>query len=302
VTVDEVLGALDKDSRDYLSVLVNAGGQALSDAPGSSGQPVSQDLRESLKRLEPTFGSARRLTVALANRRHNLRRVVHNFQLLATELGQTDQDLVKLVDGSNLTFDAIAAEERRLRQALRALPPTLAQSQTTLHRVGTLAADLGPALQQLRPAARSLAPSLRALRPFLRESKPTIQTELRPFSRDVRPTVRTLRTASADLDQTAPRLTKTLKFANKLTDTLAYNPPGPEEGYLFWAAWANHLGGSIFGLQDAHGPARRGIFLVSCPSLQVLDQLKLTNPSLRTLVELLGAPRTNDVCTPTPTP
>ena len=302
VNLDEILAALDTDARDYLTVLVNAGGEALSDPAGAGTQSAQQDLRETFKRFEPTFRSGRRITRALASRRRSLRRVVHNFQLIATELGRTDAELVELVDNSNLTFDALAAEERRLRESVRLLPGALGQTETTLRRAGALASDLGPALEQLRPAARSLAPSLRELRPFLRESTPIIRDELRPFARDVRPTVRTLRPAAEDLAEATPRLERTLGFANDLLDRLAYNPPGSEEGYLFWTAWANHLGGSIFALQDAHGPMRRGLFLLSCPSLDVLDQLKATLPSLRTLVELLGAPPRTQVCTQGATP
>ena len=297
VNLDEVLASLDTDARSYLSVLVNAGGEALSDPPGRTGQSASQDLREALKRFEPSLRSARRITGALATRRRNLRRVVHNFQLLATELGRADADLVRLVEGSDATFDALAAQASRLRESVRLLPATLERSEATLRTAATLASDLGPAVRQLRPAARALAPTMRELRPFLRETTPVIRRRLRPFARDVRPTVRTLRTAAGDLGAATPRLERTASFANDLLDRLAYNPPGSEEGYLFWAAWANHLGGSIFGLQDAHGPVRRGLFLLSCPSLAVLDQLKATNPSLRTLVELLGAPGTNQVCT-----
>ena len=54
---------------------------------------------------------------------------------------------------------------------------------------------------------------------------------------------------------------------NDLLNTLAYNPPGDEEGYLFWTAWANHAAAFVFNTQDAHGPIRRGNFLVDCASL-----------------------------------
>jgi phospholipid/cholesterol/gamma-HCH transport system substrate-binding protein len=73
-------------------------------------------------------------------------------------------------------------------------------------------------------------------------------------------------------------------------NTLAYNPPGPEEGYLFWASWVNHAGATVFGTQDAHGPIRRGMIISSCNSLQLLQQITATNPSLDALFQLLNAP------------
>ena len=85
-------------------------------------------------------------------------------------------------------------------------------------------------------------------------------------------------------------------MVNSLFNTLAYNPPGSEEGYLFWGSWVNHAGATVFATQDAHGPIRRGLVLVSCPGLAVLDQLVTRNPQLATLIELLNAPRRSQVC------
>jgi phospholipid/cholesterol/gamma-HCH transport system substrate-binding protein len=289
VNPDEILASLDADTRDYLRILLNAGAQALDDDGPA-------ELRQTLKRFEPTTRDTEKITAGLIKRRRNIANVVHNFQELATELGDNDTQLAEFVDSANANFAAIANQEQSLREALRLLPGTLGQTASTLRRVDTLAANLGPALQELRPGARALAPSLRATRPFLRTTTPVIRTELRPFARDVQPTVRDLRGAAQDLAVVTPRLTKTVKVVNSLLNTIAYNPPGAEEGYLFWGSWANHAGSTIFGTQDAHGPVRRGLILVSCAGLGVLDQIKNTTPSLNVLVQLLNAPRTTDVC------
>ena len=303
VNPDEVLSALDRDTRDYLRVLLNAGAEALGDEQGGAeGQQSSAaDLRETFKRFEPTARDARAIVSQLALRRRNLRRVVHNFQELVTELGTRDSQLAALVDSANANFEALASQDANLRESLRLLPGTLGETETTLVKAGELAGELGPALQQLRPAARALGPTLRQTRPFLRESTPIIRDQLRPFSRDVRPTVRSLRAAAEDLAVVTPRTTRVFKFVNALLNTLAYNPPGSEEGYLFWASWVNHAGATIFNTQDAHGPVRRGLVFISCPALGSLEQVAQANPQLQVLIELLNAPRQSDVC-PTPTP
>ena len=316
VDLPDIVQKLDTDTRNYLRVLLNAGGEAFVDAdkdreqltgpgePDTSDEPVqsaSQDLRETFKRFEPTSRDARRITLELAERRRNVRRVVHNFQELATELGSKDRQLASLVDSANANFEALAQEEAGLRESVRLLPPALSQTRTTLRKVSTLAGELGPTMQGLRPAARALGPTLRQTRPFLRETRPIIREQLRPFARDVRPTVRDLRRAARDLAVVTPRLTRTAKVVNSLLNTLAYNPPGSEEGYLFWASWVNHAGATVFGLQDAHGPIRRGLILISCPAFGVLDQIQATTPQLAVLIDLLDAPRESDVC-PKPTP
>ena len=295
VNSDEVLSSLDADTRAYLQVLLNSGGEALGD------EDASANLRETFKRFEPTARFGRRVTVALAERRRNLRRVIHNFQELSTELGTKDRQLAALVDSANANFQALASEDDSIREALRLLPGTLGQTETTLRKASTLASELGPALQELRPAARSLGPSLREMRPFLRESTPIVEKPLRPFARDVRPTGRDLRAAAKDLAVVTPRLTRTFKVVNAFLNTLAYNPPGDEEGYLFWSAWTAHAGATIFTTQDAHGPIRRGLVLISCPAFTVLDQVTAANPQLSTLIQLLNIPKQSEVC-PQPTP
>ena len=110
------------------------------------------------------------------------------------------------------------------------------------------------------------------------------------------PTVRDLRPAARDLAVVTPRLTTSLGVVNELLNELAYNPPGSEEGYLFWASWANHNGASIFAGQDAHGPIRRGLVVTSCSSLALLQNIGRANQVLGTLAALLNPPAPTAVC------
>src|SRR5204863_5280912 len=87
-----------------------------------------------------------------------------------------------------------------------------------------------------------------------------------------------------------------LDVVNELFNELAYNPPGSAEGYLFYPAWTNHNGASLFATQDAHGPIRHGIVQVSCTSLAALQRLGQVNQQLGTLVELLNTPPVDQVC------
>jgi phospholipid/cholesterol/gamma-HCH transport system substrate-binding protein len=289
VNVDEILSSLDSDTRTYLQILVNGGGEALADdAPA--------DLRETLKRFEPTNRDLARATELLAERRQNLKRVVHNFALLTNELGTRDRQLSELVGSANANFRALAASDENIRASLRLLPGTLTTARDTLESADAFAKQLGPTSQALRPTARALGPALAATRPFLRTTTPVIEDQLRPFARDVRPAVRELRRAAAGLEPLTPRLTRTFEFLNDVLNTLAFNPPGAEEGYLFWASWVNHAGASIFGTQDAHGPIRRGVIITGCSSVTLLETVTAVNPQLDTLYQLLAAPTSEEIC------
>ena len=84
--------------------------------------------------------------------------MIHNFQTLSTELGRKDRQLADFVDASNKNFEAFAAQEGNLREAVQLFPATLSQTATTLTDVNALAVKLGPTLEGLRPFARNLAP------------------------------------------------------------------------------------------------------------------------------------------------
>ena len=300
VNADEILASLDGDTRAYLKILLNAGGTAFDDREtGASGrfqQTAEQDLRETLKRFEPTARNGERFTRLLIERRHNIKRVIHNFQELSTALAQRDRQLAGLVDSANANFEAFASEQDALRAALREFPGALSQTETTLRKAGGLANELGPALQRLRPFARELAPALRKTRPFFRETTPIIRDQIRPFARDVQPTVRDLRNASADLSVVTPRLTRSFKVLNAFFNTLAYNPPGDTEPFLFWSAWGAHAGATLWSMQDAHGPVRRGIVLVGCPTYNSLEQIVIANPQLGVPTQLLNLPSESENC------
>jgi phospholipid/cholesterol/gamma-HCH transport system substrate-binding protein len=289
VDLDEILASLDGDTRQYLRVLLGDGGEAL----GGNGKALGDTLR----RIEPLAADTRKLNEGLAERRRNIRRVMHNFSLLSEELGRRDDQLADFVDSSNAVFESFANQDANLRETLQELPSALVETRDALAKAETLGRELGPALQALRPGARALGPTLRDVRPFVRETTPIIRDKLRPFSREAQPAVDELRPAMRDLSAAAPDLTTSFEVLNKLLNTLAYNPPGKaEEGYLYWVSWLNHLANNIFTNQDAHGVIRRGLIIVNCNALDVLSSVATVNPLLGTLVNLLNAPQQSDVC------
>jgi phospholipid/cholesterol/gamma-HCH transport system substrate-binding protein len=301
VNPDEVLAALDADTRDYLRILLNAGGTAFDDERVSANgspyeQTAEQDLRETFKRFEPSARDGKRITRLLSRRRQNIRRVIHNFQEFSTALAQRDRQLAALVDSANANFEQFAAEEGALREALRLFPPTLTQAETTLRKTETLASELGPTLEGLRPFARALPTALRKTRPFFNETTPIIRDQIRPFARDVQPTVRDLRATTEDLAVVTPRLTRSFRVLNKFFNTLAYNPPGAAEPFLFWAGWLAHSGATLYNLQDAHGAIRRNLLLVNCPGYTNLNLVAEGNPQLGTVIRLLNLPPEAQAC------
>src|SRR5213078_2411662 len=89
INPDEVLSALDSDTRNYLQLLINGAGKGLKNH--------GTDLREIFKRFEPLHRDLARVSQAVAERRHNMKRLVHNYASLVDELSTKDKDLRTLV-------------------------------------------------------------------------------------------------------------------------------------------------------------------------------------------------------------
>lgn len=291
VAFDEILATLDKDTRDYLVLLVGGGGEALTENDKS--------LSAALKRFEPTTRDIREITRLLERRRENIRRVTRNFRLVAEAVGEKDQQLASLVRASDRVFAAFAAQDDALRETISELPASLEDTQQALAKLDTFASDLGPTLQELRPGARALAPSSRASQELFEQTTPVIEEQLRPFARDVQPTAESAQRAAASLADVAPALDRSLELINELFNGLAYNPPGKaEEGYLFWLVWLNHSSASVFQTQDAHGPIRRGLTVAYCSTIFSLQNaFREGNPLLAAISDLAGFPKAQNIAT-----
>src|SRR5439155_13134592 len=141
INPDEFYGALDRDTRDYLKLLVDGAGQGLKGRGG--------DLRDLLRRFEPTHRDLARFATAVNERRENLRRLIHNLNVLNGELAGKSTDLTELVDTSSHVFRAFAREQGGITRAVDLLPGALRQTTSTLGKVETFARILGPATRDL---------------------------------------------------------------------------------------------------------------------------------------------------------
>jgi phospholipid/cholesterol/gamma-HCH transport system substrate-binding protein len=270
VNPDEILSELDADTRDYLTLLIGDAGRGL--------QGRGLDLREILRRFEPTHRDLARVNSEVAKRRKNLRHLITSLNTLNAELASRDDDLAGLVDSSAAVMRQFAAEQANVSAAVGELPAALrttTSTMTKLERFGTL---LGPTASKLRPAARALAPANEAVRPLAREATPLLREDIRPLVREARPVVRDLKPAADSLAKATPSLTRSFQHVNTFLNLVAHNPNGREdpnnaarqEGYLFWVAWAQHMATQLFSSSDAHGTFRPVTLGAPCATIRQL--------------------------------
>jgi phospholipid/cholesterol/gamma-HCH transport system substrate-binding protein len=288
VNLDEILSSLDRDTRDYVRLLVAGGGEGLkNNGPATAA---------TLKRFAPLNRDIKKLTGQLAKRRVNLAHLIHNLQLLVSEVGTKDKQLAELVVSQNAVFQAFANQDANLRRTLQLLPGALDTTQSALKTSDEMTRQLGPALRELRPGARALGPGQVATQDFAKATRPVIKNQLRPFVREARPTVDALRPALRDLAKITPDLATSFGVLNKFFNALAYNPSGVSEGYLFYALWLNHIGASVYSTQDANGPIRRGVILTDCVAAGALENVAKIDALLGTLIALTNFPSSAEIC------
>jgi phospholipid/cholesterol/gamma-HCH transport system substrate-binding protein len=294
VNLDEILASLDHDTRDYLTLLVTDGAQALDGGGG-------QDLAQVFRRFDPLSRHVAQATRLVAQRRVKLKRLVGNLSLLSTELGARNQDISTFVRSSAAVFRRFAAQSDSLKRTVALLPSSLAITNTSLAKIDRLGQTLRSASVNLDPAAKALAPALHQVEPFFKATTPVFRDSIRPFTRAARPTTRLLIPATNRLSQATPKLSELTGVLNNIVNEAAYKSPGKgaaSNSYLFYIPWASHNTNSVLATQDGIGPLRRGMILVSCTSLGLLDTLAAPtrNPTLATLIQLLGIPKTEAVC------
>jgi phospholipid/cholesterol/gamma-HCH transport system substrate-binding protein len=292
--VDEILAALDTDTRAYLRLLLTQGGQGLNGR--------GQDLGKLLGSLGPINRGLARLNTEVAKRKENLRRLIHNMNLLFGTVGEDGEGIRQLITASNQALGAIARERPDVERTVSLLGPTLRTTRVALERTDELATELGPTLSRLRPFARKLKPINDTLANLAKTTYDPVKDEIRPFVRNAREPVRNLRPAAQNLSDATPRLTTVGQKLNKLFDMAAYNPngqespgtPGRDEGYLYWLGWLAHVGNSTFSSQDAHGVYRHIYLVLTCGTAESL----LASSELAPIVTGLGLLFDNGTCQP----
>jgi phospholipid/cholesterol/gamma-HCH transport system substrate-binding protein len=295
VDFSQIISSLDTDTRDYLLLLLGGGAQAFqNNFPAGTAAPTPAtvaDLRGIFKRFAPLNRDTATFATLLATRNRDIRESIHNLNEVTNAIGGVNRQLASLIESSNTNFQAISSQDVQLEQALSLFPPTLRQAIATNGKLRSFAVASGTANQRLLPFAHALAPALKASRPLFKDTTPVLRNQVRPFAVAVQPVARILKPAATDLARATPPLTRSFRVLNTLFNTLAYKAPGSSQSYLFWGSWLSHNADELATLQDAHGPTLQGVFMATCPELQLLEvTLKVSVPPIASLLTLLNAP------------
>jgi virulence factor Mce-like protein len=190
VQFDQVLGALQNDTRVRLQQLLDGYGTAL-----TTGRRTAADA---LNRAAVHGGPALRdgaivAEAALGTQPRDLSRLIAGLGRVTDALAGRERELQGVVTGLNRTTAAFAARRTELRAAVRRLGPTVEHARAALD-------SLGDALPATRAFAREILPGIRATPATIDAGFPWIDQVRRLLSQaELRGLARELSPATADL-------------------------------------------------------------------------------------------------------
>ena len=288
VQMDQILASLDRDTQDYLVLLLNGAGEGLN----QKGPELSQALR----RFGPFAVYTARLNGELEKRRKFIRQGIHSFSQVATELGNNDQVVADFITNSKESLGNYAAQEAALREALREFPSTLEAGRINLAKSDELSQLTRPTLLGLIPGARNLKDSLRSVQRLATDTLPYVRDDIRPFSRDVQPVFDELAKTSRAGAKSTPQIRGTFSELNTLLNQLAHNPDGESEGFLFYAPWMFHNFNASVAFEDGMGPVRRSVNLITCNTAALAEDIRTRIRQLEAAYRLNQLPPPTDIC------
>jgi phospholipid/cholesterol/gamma-HCH transport system substrate-binding protein len=287
--LDAFLATLDADTRQYIQLLVAGGAQGI----GGRGKQLSNALR----RFQPFVHYTAKLNKAVAARHVELARVIHNFNLLTTELARNDSAVKRFVTSSRAALGNFANQQESIQEAFEEFPASLQAAKAGLASSDRFSQVAYPTLIKLIPQAQALTPAFRSTERLFSQTTAPIRDQIRPFSREIRPVLTHSAEAAKPFEETVRNFGNSLGGFNSFLNELSYDPEGSAESYLFYLPWLNHDYNASFNLQDANGAVQRGVVMFSCNASNLAYGFAGTSPFLKTLLEVTGVPRPSELPT-----
>jgi phospholipid/cholesterol/gamma-HCH transport system substrate-binding protein len=184
VQLDEVVTALQSDTREDLKLLLDEYGKGL-DGAGAKG------FNRSIPYWEPAYRDSSIVADAMRGETgRDLSGYVKNAGKTAAALDRNREQLKSLVTDFNTTAAAFAREDANLGAAIGELPRTLRAAYPALGALNESFPPLRALAVELRPGVQNSGPTLDVATPFAAQLRGLVsQPELRGLAADLRPAV-----------------------------------------------------------------------------------------------------------------
>ena len=184
VQLDEVVTALQSDTREDLKTLLDEYGKGLEGA-GAKG------FNASIPYWEPAYRDGSVVADAMRGETgHDLSGYVKNAGKTAQALDRHREQLKSLITDFNTTAAAFAREDGNLNAAVAELPRTLRAAYPALGALNESFPPVRAFAQELRPGVQNSEATLDVATPFVGQLRGLVsEAELRGLAADLRPTV-----------------------------------------------------------------------------------------------------------------
>jgi virulence factor Mce-like protein len=195
--LDQVLGALDNDTRTRLSILVNEAGAAVAGR--------QWDISRDIQQLPTTLVDAHTLLSQLVADNHTLADLVSSSDRFIGAATAKRADLNQVIDKLGQTSQTVETKRAELGATLAKAPRTLATLQRFFAQLERTTVPLGPAARAITATAPALDDTLSRVESFRRSADPTLNTatalaptltklgtQATPVIRQAQPTVKSL--------------------------------------------------------------------------------------------------------------
>lgn len=204
VQLDQVLTALQANSRDDLQAALKGFGDGLTVTPSPAedavqdpevrGKTAAQALNGALRTGGDALKSLSIVNHAtLGTQQHDLGRLIKGLGTVTTALDRNEGDLQGLVTNFNTTMAAFASQSGALKSSIRLLGPTLRTANTALTSLDASFPNTRAFARDILPGVRETPATIKAAFPWIAQTRGLLkQSELRGLTQDLRPTTANL--------------------------------------------------------------------------------------------------------------
>lgn len=188
VQFEDLLRALQSDTREDLQLFLKEYGEALDKYGGARG------FNQSIKYWKRAFRDTARVSDALQGTEpHDLSGFVKNTDKVVRGLIRNEQQLKDLVTNFRITAGSFAAEDVALQAAIRELPQVLSAARPALSNLNASFPGLRGFARDILPGVRNSEETLDASQPFIEQARRLVgRSELRGLVADLKPAVPSL--------------------------------------------------------------------------------------------------------------
>jgi virulence factor Mce-like protein len=204
VQLDQVLTALQSNTREDLKRLLEGYGTALTYEPSFSadsgadpvarGESAAKSLNDATKTAAPALRDTSIVNTAfLGTEPHDLSGLVAGLGKVTSALDRNEGQLKDLITNFNTTMASFASEDGNLRSTIHELAPTLQTASSALTHLNAAFPNTRAFAREILPGVRETPASIDASFPWIRQARKLLApSELGGLAKELQPTTASL--------------------------------------------------------------------------------------------------------------